>query len=86
MISLSKWNVSVEYGPATTDIKEIVVDAASLKGAILRAEKWAKENNIDSPVIGIPYKDDFDEDYGLDNFDDVDFISSLNYNLYDSER
>jgi hypothetical protein len=61
MANLSKWNISIEYGPTSADVHEIVVDASSSKDAKLKAEQWAKDNNVANPMFSEPYEDSYDE-------------------------
>jgi hypothetical protein len=63
MTNLSKWNVSVEYGPVAADVHHIVVEASSIEGARKKAAQWAKDNNIRSPMISEPYEDTHEESY-----------------------
>jgi hypothetical protein len=61
MTILSKWNVSIEYGPTAADIHDITVEASDIFEARTKAEKWAKDNNVENPMISEPYQDDYDE-------------------------
>jgi hypothetical protein len=59
--NLSKWNISIEYGPVAADVHHIVVDAANSEEALIKAEKWAKDNNVKSPMFSEPYEDSYDD-------------------------
>ena len=59
MSNLSKWNISVECD--STDVRDITVDAVSSKDALIKAEKWAKENNVENAVFSEPCEDLYDE-------------------------
>ena len=56
----SNWNVSIEHGPTSADVHHIVVDATTSKAAKIKAEQWAKDNNIVNPMYSEPYKDTYD--------------------------
>lgn len=83
MTNLSNWTVNIEYGPGASDVHEIVVRAASLKGALIKAEKWAKDNSIDSPMFGIPYQEHFDDESDWDTDDTDVFYGFGTHNIYD---
>ena len=61
MTNLTKWNVSIEYGPTAADVHDIVVEASSIEIARKKAAKWAKDNNVRSPMISEPYEDTHEE-------------------------
>jgi len=61
MTNLSKWHVSIEYGPTSADIHHTTVDASNIFEARAKAEKYAVDNKFESPMISEPYQDDYDE-------------------------
>jgi len=63
MTNLSKWNVSIEYGPTAADIHHIVVEASSTENARKKAIQWAKDNSVQNPMISEPYEDTHEESY-----------------------
>lgn len=61
MTILSKWQVSIEYGPTDTDVHDITIEAHDIYEARAKAEKWAKDNNVANPMISEPCKDNYEE-------------------------
>lgn len=59
--NLSKWTIDIEYGPVASDVHYVVVDAASSEEALIKAEKWAKDNNVRGPMFSEPYEDSYDD-------------------------
>ena len=61
MSNLSKWNISIEYGPTAADTHDIVIEATSAKDAMAKAEQWAKDNNVMNPMFSEPYEDTYED-------------------------
>lgn len=82
MTNLSKWNVTIEYGPIASMSHDIVVLASSAKDAKSKAKKWAEDNNVESPLINEPYEEDSDayEDYlEWTEAEEEEFMSIVNH-------
>lgn len=61
MANLSRWNITIEYGPTSSDSYDFAVAASSAKDALAKAKQWAKDHNISSPMFSEPYEDTYDE-------------------------
>lgn len=61
MSNLTKWNVSIEYGPTAADVWDFACSATSAKDALAKAKEWAKEKNISSPMFSEPYEDTYED-------------------------
>lgn len=79
MTNLSKWNIAIEYGPATADIYEITVQATSSKDARTKAEQWAIVNNVVSPMFGMPWQDTYEEFDSWDETETTKFLDFINF-------
>lgn len=66
MTDLPKWSVLIEYGPTYADAHQIVIEAATSKEALNKAKQWAKDAGIASPAFSEPYKDDYDNDWTVE--------------------
>lgn len=85
MTNLTKWGVSIEYGPTAADMHNITVLAYDVVDARTKAVKWAADNNIVNPLIGEPYADDYDEflDWAGDLVDESTRIDEPRKSDYD---
>lgn len=86
MTNLSKWNISIEYGPTSADLHEIVVDALSAKDAMTKAEQWAKDNNVQNPLFSEPYEDTYDDFLDWTPEEEEEFLYIVDTNGDSDER
>jgi len=86
MTNLTKWNVSIEYGPTAADVHDIVVEASSVEDARKKAKKWAKDNNIKSPMIGEPSEDNYDDILDWTEDEEEAFLHIIEINDNTDER
>lgn len=61
MTNVSKWNITIEYGPTAADSYDFVVGASSAKDALAKAKQWAEEKNIRNPMFSEPYEDTYED-------------------------
>jgi len=86
MTNLTKWNVSIEYGPTAADVHDIVVEASSIEIARKKAAKWAKDNNVRSPMISEPYEDNYDDILDWTEDEEEAFLHIIEINDNTDER
>lgn len=55
MSKLTKWEITIEYGPTTSDRHFIVANTMTSDEVILLAEKWCKDNSVDLFILYGPY-------------------------------